>query len=57
MDSVGYNAVNIFKNLYRTFHEFGNDSVEDSVWYALKEIIGDAMPASPFHSWVEVKPL
>ncbi len=35
---------------------FGNDSVEDSVWPALKEIIGEAMPATPFHPWLDVKP-
>ena len=51
-DTPAYETIKLFKKRYDEFYEFGEDDVNDMLWYSLKIVIDSAkMPQHPYDRW------
>ena len=50
-ENYEHDALTIFKNNYRDFHDYAEDEMSHANWADLRLIIGDQMPETPYHRW------
>ena len=51
--SYEHETLIIFKNNYRDFHDYAEDEISNQNWADLRVMIGDKMPETPYHRWLD----